>query len=694
VVLRKTVTLILIALCANPTPILAGRPESLSENLPPAIASKTLQTYPSNHGFLHQTGHHVPYGWAAMYRIHSPGYFIEAQANGGEALLPGTYRYLFPFSLLPGHLGGLLHNADDVVRIEAWDVTTHECLMSRTIQISDFLPLSKQLTVKAVTFSTWKRAGHRFEPRVYWPGLSGVFLRRIVLMQLNNSPENALARKAETFEREMGDYYLDRGFVVCRHRNGTPEDLGDAAIWTGLYAASEAWRYKATRAPDALDRMQASLQALHQLVIQSPVPGTMVRYIYPDGRIYSDPPSKDTYTGFFFAAAQCLPLVKDRELRKNLLADLDAMAAHFLDHGLSFVPEKGTPVDLDPSLSSNKMKDVLKSLRTDDGERHRVIRMLEAVNFYFLVHGQRPWPELKPMIRHLKQKDFHAVERQIIPFLNGALLALRQLQRNVHKSAIVWSFESAPYQKLDRLLIQMIDQLTASTQPAIAKSDDIKVLASQSIHALHLVKVAATLLPKPNRYQAFYSENLWQKQALLKTAVEWDNIDDALISAVAGDAQAAASRTASSHLIYLALFDLIQSEKNVDLRKVYQTLFENQYRYVQPDYNAMLQVMREIWKAAPDQEGLAIWSLGLYPEDRRGKGEAYWKAHRDTLARSYGGIVSGQARDPLPLSLRQRDPFIWQRSAYSVRGDDATWTYPPLDYLFVYWLARANRHLN
>jgi hypothetical protein len=676
VVLRKIVPLLLLLLYSGD-----------------ALAARVLHVYPSNHGFLHQTGYHVPYGWAAMYRIHAPGYFIEGQMNGGEALQPGTYTYVFPFSLLPGQLGGLLSKADDVIRIEAWDATTHECLMSRTFQISDFMPLSKRYTVKRLTFSTLGRTGHRFEPRVFWPGISGVFLRRILLEQETDFSAQTLDAKAFQFEKTMGDYYLDRGFVVCRQRDGRPEDVGDAAIWTGLYAASQAWRYRATHSPEALQRMEGSLRALHELCMRSPDKGTMIRYIYPDGRLLLDPASKDTYTGFFFAVDQCLPYVKDRALRRDLQADTESLANHFMDNTLRFKPSQGEPVDLNPSFSSAKLTEAIDALQRDNGERHRVIRILEAVHFYFLVHGQHPWPELPKMIRALKRQDFEHVHRESIPFLNGAVRALHQLQRNVHKSAIVWSFEAAPYQKLDRLLLQMLDQLAGPARPSIQRAEDVQVLATQSLHALHFIKVAGRVLPRPNRYDAFYRENLWQNKALLKTAVEWDNVDEDLIMAVAGDAQTAALRSASNHLSYLALFDLIQDEKDPAIRSVYQSLFERQYRPLQSDYNAMLQVMRTVWKATPSQEGLAYWSLQLYPEDRQGKGENYWKKNHSALALAYGGEVSGQARDPLPLDARQRDPFIWQRSAHSLRGDDANWSYPPLDYLFVYWLSRVNSTL-
>jgi hypothetical protein len=250
----------------------------------PATAVQLPVVYPSNHGFLHQTGYHVPYGWAAMYRIHAPGYFIEGQSSGGERLPAGSYRYTFDFAILPGQLGGLLRKADDVARIEAWDATTHERLMARNFQVSDFLPLTRRYTSKALVFSTRGRVGHRFEPKVYWPGLSGVFLRRITLESLPEAAPLELEARADRFEATMDNAYLDRGYVLCRRTDGTLDHIGDAAIWTGLYAAAEAWRYKATRSPEALERMETSLAALHQLAMTSTRRGTLVRYVDAEGR--------------------------------------------------------------------------------------------------------------------------------------------------------------------------------------------------------------------------------------------------------------------------------------------------------------------------------------------------------------------------------------------------------------------------
>ena len=161
------------------------------------------------------------------------------------------------------------------------------------------------------------------------------------------------------------------------------------------------------------------------------------------------------------------------------------------------------------------------------------------------------------------------------------------------------------------------------------------------------------------------------------------------MSAVLGDTEADTRRTASAHVSYLALHDLILLEKDPVVRFQYQKLFEAQFGPMRTDGNAMIDAMHAGVGLSARQLGMALWALDRYPLDRRGKGDAYWKENRKALLARYGGEVNHQAREALPPDLRPRDAFIWQRSAHSIRGDQEGWLYPPLDYLFAYWLARS-----
>lgn len=664
-----------------------------------------IMTYPGNHGFIHETGAHVSAGWMVRYRMDPPGYFIRGRVTGGEALAPGTYEYIFYFALQAGSLGGLLAKANDVARIEVWDRTQHERLLYRTFQMADF-PDARRRVTKSLVFSTYGREKSRFEPRIYWSGLSSLFLEKVEVRRLERVSAPSLEAKAQILERSMEDLHLRRGLVVTRRTNGAEDDVGDAAIWTGLYAASQAWRFESTKDPKALQLMEASLWALHRLHLWSPTPGTLVRYLATDGHPLKNPASKDTYTGFFFALSQCLPHVKNGKLRTALQRDLETIAGHFLAHDLAFAPAGAPPLEFSPYPSERVVKEGLQLMSRHGRMRADWIRSLQAMQWYFRLQGQKPWPALPRLIRALQKNDSAALTRELIPALNGAREAIRQLQRNVARTDLAYrvfvpkdpeqalSFPEAPYAKLNRVLMRVLLNLDHSLgKEPIRRASDLRILPSQALHALHFLKVAAENLPKPNRFDDYYRANLWEHQALLQTVIDWKNIDDEATSAMFGHSRAASMRHATQHLSNLALFNLSRLEKDPSLREIYRGLFQEEYLQRQEDFNAMLHVMRSVLSLGPDQGGVGLWSLMLYPLNRRGRGEAYWRAHRDRLLARFGGAAGRQALDPVYLDERQRDSFIWQRSARSIRGDDENKIYPPLDFLFVYWLARAHRLL-
>jgi len=73
-----------------------------------------------------------------------------------------------------------------------------------------------------------------------------------------------------------------------------------------------------------------------------------------------------------------------------------------------------------------------------------------------------------------------------------------------------------------------------------------------------------------------------------------------------------------------------------------------------------------------------------------GFGDDYWKENGKKIAeRLGGGEVNGFSREPLPISHRPKDSFLWQRNPRRLEGDHEV-RYPGTDFLFVYWLCRYN----
>lgn len=651
------------------------------------------RVFAGNHAFVHFTGSRDPAGWGAYYRHHVPGYLVAGLKSGGEVLPDGTYRYDFFFVRRLGHLPSLMSSANEVVRVEAYDHATGEVVAERTYPLTDFSPQNGKARRKSLIFSTWGRAGDPIEPRVYWKGMAGIALNKVERVNLGTPSAANLQEKSELFARQMREDFTDHGYVVVKNEIGQPSDLADAAIWTGIYAASLAMRYKVTQEESARRDLEKHLWALHRLYSAAPVPGILVRYVDSGGIPLQQAASKDTYTGFYYGVAQGLPYIQDAKLRDALLQDVRNLTEHFLKSDLTFPSPYGHALDLRPGLSKTMMQEALGDLREKPALRRQWIRLLQLARGYYWMHWQRPPKGFDRAIRYLKANEIDQLEKESIPILNDIRLGMKKLQTNVHRSALAGSrlgLTDTPYIKLDLLLLRTLKNLDdVSHGRPFTNLEDIKVFPSQSIHALHFIKVAAETLPKPNPFEDYYRANLYEGKALLRTAAQWHQIDEDFLSAFVGETEANTLRTSSSHLSYLALYDLIQLEKDPLIRFKYQKLFETQYRPMRADGNAMIDAMHAAVGLSAKQLGLAWWSLDRYPVDRLGKGPDFWRESKAELVAAFGGETHRQARDPLPPDLRPRDAFIWQRSARSIYGDEKDWRYPPLDYLFAYWLARS-----
>ena len=141
---------------------------------------------------------------------------------------------------------------------------------------------------------------------------------------------------------------------------------GDAAIWTGHYLAAEAFRYAATRAPEALANAHAALNGIQGLVdvtadAMPDNPGLLARFLWPVGwtygqaiadaerghGVYDGSPggnphkwlgktSRDQYSGVFFglaAAYDAFALIAEEDTRtrsQQQVRDLVTRMLHFL----------------------------------------------------------------------------------------------------------------------------------------------------------------------------------------------------------------------------------------------------------------------------------------------------------------------------------------------------------------------------
>lgn len=175
-----------------------------------------------------------------------------------------------------------------------------------------------------------------------------------------------LYEKAMRIQARMWRHLSPEGLLVEIHRsNATPAQLshdaialGDAAIWTGCYAASQAARWHVTRDPDALAQVRHLARGLAALTAVTGQPGCLSRSvgrpipgetayaeaaISPTGsglRFRSDA-SRDQLSGITLGWALIGHWVDDPEIRALARAELKAIAIRLWHHGMWIVDYGG-----------------------------------------------------------------------------------------------------------------------------------------------------------------------------------------------------------------------------------------------------------------------------------------------------------------------------------------------------------------
>ena len=132
---------------------------------------------------------------------------------------------------------------------------------------------------------------------------------------------------------------------------------GDSAVWTGHYLAAEAFRYQATRAPEALENAWRAVRGIRSLL---DVTGNNVlaRCLLPADSIYAAAiqkeegrhgiyynmlegqryfwignTSRDQYSGVMFGLSAAYEMIDDASMRSFIRADVTRILDYLLSHG-------------------------------------------------------------------------------------------------------------------------------------------------------------------------------------------------------------------------------------------------------------------------------------------------------------------------------------------------------------------------
>lgn len=179
--------------------------------------------------------------------------------------------------------------------------------------------------------------------------------------------ETTLEKKMAALQSELRRRHVREGLIgkIVLAQAGKPDaghtqpsDDNDG-LWTSLYVAAEAFRYGATRDPEAKRNAWESLQAMMFLEKVTGIPGFAARSFLPgslpkptdgewhrsrDDRLWwKGDTSSDEIVGHYFAYAVYYDVAATPEEKEQIRPVIARITDHILDHGYYYIGPAGKP---------------------------------------------------------------------------------------------------------------------------------------------------------------------------------------------------------------------------------------------------------------------------------------------------------------------------------------------------------------
>jgi hypothetical protein len=175
-----------------------------------------------------------------------------------------------------------------------------------------------------------------------------------------------LEQKAAYFEKRLQERHDRDGFIGSTELT-TPGDLATSrkfphdndGLWTAIYVGAQAFRYAATKDPEAKARARRSMEAMMRLEQVSGISGfparAMIRrgeFRHPGGVWHASndgahewkaDTSSDELVGHFYAYAVYYDFVAEEAEKPALRAAVDRIMTHLLEHEYNLVDWTGRP---------------------------------------------------------------------------------------------------------------------------------------------------------------------------------------------------------------------------------------------------------------------------------------------------------------------------------------------------------------
>ena len=222
----------------------------------------------------------------------------------------------------------------------------------------------------------------------------------------------------------------------------------DTPIWTGVYVASQAYRYEVTKDPEARQQLEESLWGLVKLHNVTKIPGLISKMITPatkdaKGKLpaeyfpsansefkdyaWKGGISFDQYVGYIYGLTEGFFAVEDLELKNAIRTVMSNIGDHFINNKERIIGPM-TNLDFDPDSDAIVMKPspgLVPSLFLKGGRAMYALLLMKSVsvvtdlkrfkNYYNYLIKERNYDLL---IRHNTQGNTEQIVKSNLFFLN------------------------------------------------------------------------------------------------------------------------------------------------------------------------------------------------------------------------------------------------------------------------------------
>ena len=244
-------------------------------------------------------------------------------------------------------------------------------------------------------------------------GISHIEFRRLTLAEKAAYFERRIAERHKRHYLVADSEFSEPGSSATSHQYPNDND----GLWTAIYVAAQAFRYRVTKDSQALDDTLKSLDAMLRLEAITGRAGFPARsfrhkneprhedgiwHFTADGEWeWKADTSSDEIVGHFFAYSVVYDLAADEDLKKRLRGVVSRIADHLIDHRYNLTDLHGGPTRWGRYDEAY--------FETEDGREERALRSLELLSHlkvaYHMTGNSRYDREYRKLINEMGYHD-------------------------------------------------------------------------------------------------------------------------------------------------------------------------------------------------------------------------------------------------------------------------------------------------